>query len=46
MIVTLTNPHLKDKLKLALKEGYSFLIEPIESGFDPWLIQFLKKNYC
>ena len=37
MIVTLANPHLKEKLKLALQEGYPFLIESIENEVDPMI---------
>ena len=44
MIVTLTNPHLKDKLKLALQEGYPFLIESIENEVDPMIDPVLEKQ--
>lgn len=44
MIVTLTNPHLKEKLKLALQEGYPFLIESIENEVDPMIDPVLEKQ--
>jgi len=44
MILTLTNPQLKDRLKLALQEGYPFLIESIENEVDPMLDPVLEKQ--
>ena len=44
-ISTLTNPKLKDILKLPLEEGWPFLIENVENEVDPMLDPILEKQY-
>lgn len=44
-ISTLTNPRLKDILKLPLEEGWPFLIENVENEVDPMLDPILEKQY-
>ena len=44
MISTLSNPNLKEHLKLPLSEGWAFLIENIENEVDPMLDPILEKQ--
>jgi dynein heavy chain len=43
-ISTLTNPRLRDDLKVPLQEGFPFLIESIENDIDPMLDPILEKS--
>jgi dynein heavy chain len=43
-ISTLTNPRLRDDLKVPLQEGFPFLIESIENEIDPMLDPILEKS--
>jgi len=44
LIFTLTNPKLKDKMKVPMSEGYPMLIESIENEVDPMLDPLLEKQ--